>query len=156
MLSCLCMSRLHEDCCPVHAWQIESSTRHADGDWVLCSVFAVVMVAEQVSAAGTRLFTTVLPILRGWLDDAAASHDALGQLLAGNPAIGAPLPGRHTPTQRSCHICVSFIIKMCHSVRCCADCHGVHVMYFPAGSLCMRSVSQARQLHPLSRLPSTR
>ena len=63
---------------------------------MLCAVFAVVMVAEQVSASGTKLFTTVLPILRGWLDDAAASHDALGQLLAGNPAIGAPPPSRHT------------------------------------------------------------
>lgn len=66
------------------------------GGVVLRAVFAVVMVAEQVSAAGTRLFTTVLPILRGWLDDAAASHDALGQLLAGNPAIGLSLPSNHT------------------------------------------------------------
>lgn len=55
-------------------------------------IFAVLMVAEQVSAAGTKLFTTVLPILRAWLDDAAASHDALGQLLAGNPAIGTAAP----------------------------------------------------------------
>ncbi|KAK9906545.1 hypothetical protein WJX75_003911 [Coccomyxa subellipsoidea] len=55
-------------------------------------IFAVVIVAEQVSLAGRRLFTTVLPILRSWLDDANASHDALGQLLAGNPAIGTAAP----------------------------------------------------------------
>ncbi|EIE24148.1 hypothetical protein COCSUDRAFT_53240 [Coccomyxa subellipsoidea C-169] len=55
-------------------------------------IFAVVMIAEQVTISGSKLFTTVLPILRGWLDDAAASHDALGQLLAGNPAIGTAAP----------------------------------------------------------------
>jgi hypothetical protein len=75
---------------------------------VCCAVFAVVIVAEQVSLAGRRLFTTVLPILRSWLDDANASHDALGQLLAGNPAIGMVSPQ---------HMTLTFPLSLFHTLQ---------------------------------------
>ena len=53
------------------------------------AVTAGMVIAEQASVFGQKLFTAVLPLLRTWLNNASASNSALTALLSEVPAVGA-------------------------------------------------------------------